>query len=96
MKGELIHGVPEDKDIARCRLPDSLFKDRFLSVNQWVLILSSERVIYSRAWPFLKNGPKEGIVQANPIISREAESISEVDTMSGLSSGECLYSHVNP
>jgi hypothetical protein len=85
---KLLPEVPEDKGLARCRVPGELFKLRTLIVNQWTQVISSNGILYSRAWPFLKNG-SEQVVQSGSIISREPESQSEIDCVASLSGDEC-------
>jgi hypothetical protein len=51
-------------------------------------VISSDGIIYARAWPFLKNASDQ-IVQSGSIIIRDPESQSEIDCVASLSSDEC-------
>jgi len=79
---------PEDRYIPRCRLPQSVFKRESLAINQWVCITTSDKVIYSRAWPSNKN-TLEDIVQANETIARTHSTQYEMETCKKLASGYC-------
>jgi hypothetical protein len=85
---KLIPAIPEDSALARCRVPSELFKLRTLIINQWAQVISSDGIIYARAWPFLKNASDQ-IVQSGSIIIRDPESQSEIDCVASLSSDEC-------